>query len=127
MICRIAESASFLLKLKTMENEKVQEYKKKLEKERTLLLAEIKQKEKPTDLGSDTEDPEEEKDKEEAFSNQLAIAQDLKNRLDEIDVALGRIYSGTYGTCEKCGGKIEVEILDIDPESRLCKRCKSQK
>lgn len=102
-------------------------YKKKLEKERSLLLSEIKQNERPPYFGNDTENPDEETDQAEELGNQLAIARDLKNRLEEIDIALGKIYSGTYGTCESCGGKIEKEILDIDPESRLCKTCKSKK
>ncbi len=110
-----------------MDKHLAEEYKKKLEKERLLLLAEIKQHERPTDFGNDTESPDEETDEAEEFSNQLAIARDLRNRLEEIDIALGKIYSGTYGICESCGGKIEKEILDVDPESRLCKNCKSKK
>jgi len=41
-------------------------------------------------------------------------------RLNEIDIALGKIQNGTYGVCEKCGVPIEPEILSIDPESRFC-------
>ena len=52
-------------------------------------------------------------------------ARDLKDRLDEIDIALAKIQSGTYGVCEKCGKPIEYEILSIDPESRFCKECKT--
>jgi RNA polymerase-binding transcription factor DksA len=107
-----------------METTQIEEYKKRLEKERTLLLAEIKQNERPTDFGSDTENPDEETDESEEFGNQLAIAQDLKNRLDEIDAALGKIYAGNYGICEKCGKPIGREVLDVIPESRLCKNCK---
>lgn len=110
-----------------MDNLKVGKYKEKLEKERMLLVAEIKKNEKPPDFGSDIDHFDEETDEAEEFGNQLAIAQDLKNRLSEVDLALGKIQTGKYGTCEKCGGKIETEILDIDPESRLCKRCKSGK
>lgn len=100
------------------------EYKKRLEIERRRLLAEIAQNEKPADFGSDTEDPDEETDKSEAFSNQLSIAQDLKNRLDEIDVALSKIQSGKYGVCEKCGKPIAKKFLDSDPGTRLCEDCR---
>ena len=109
-----------------MENTQLQAYKAKLEKERHLLLSEIKQNEKPTDFGSDTESPDEETDETEEFSNQLAVANDLRNRLGEIDVAISKIYNGQYGLCENCGRAIETEILDVDPESRLCKNCKSK-
>jgi DnaK suppressor protein len=103
-----------------------EEYKKRLEKERRLLLTEIAQNEKPVNVGNDTEDPDEETDKSEEMGNQLAMAQDLKYRLDEIDVALSKIENGNYGVCEKCHKEIEKGILDVDPESRLCKNCKLQ-
>jgi RNA polymerase-binding transcription factor DksA len=107
-----------------MTKEKIQEYKTKLEKERGLISAEIKQEESPVDFGSDIDHFDEETDKTEEMGNQLAMAQDLKNRLNDIDHALEKIQQGTYGICEKCGKEIEAEILDIDPESRLCKNCK---
>ena len=107
-----------------MNTEKIGEYKVKLEKERLLLLAEIKKDERPVDFGSDTDHFDEETDEAEEFGNQLAMAQGLKNRLDEIDLALSKIRSGGYGICEKCGKEIEVAILDVAPESRLCKDCK---
>lgn len=104
-----------------MNQEKIKEYKNKLERERILLLTEIKRNETPTDFGSDTDD---ESDETENFGNQLAMAHDLKNRLSEIDIALNKIQSKEYGICEKCGKEIEEEILDMDPESRYCKECK---
>lgn len=107
-----------------MTPEKIQESKKKLEKERVLILTEIKQTEKPVSFGSDIDHFDEEVDQTEEVGNQLAIGQDLKNRLGEIDIALGKIQSGKYGVCEKCGKEIEAEVLDIDPESRFCKNCK---
>lgn len=113
-----------LVELKPMEKPDIEAYKKRLEAERKLLLAEIAQNEKPVDLGTDTEDPDEETDKSEEMGNQLAVAQDLKYRLDEIDVALSKIQTGKYGICESCGKPIEKNVLDVDPESRLCKNCK---
>lgn len=107
-----------------METKQLEGYKQQLEKERTILLTEIKQNEKPVDLGDDADRPEEEADEVEELSNQLAVAQDLKKRLDEIDVALAKIYNGKYGACEQCGKPIETAVLDVDPESRFCKNCK---
>jgi len=104
-----------------MNKEKIKEYKSKLEKERMLLLAEIKRDEAPVDFGNDTDD---ESDETENFGNQLAMINGLKDRLNEIDIALNKIQSEEYGTCEKCGLEIEEEILDTDPESRYCKKCK---
>jgi DnaK suppressor protein len=107
-----------------MDQKQLQEYRTKLENERLLLLAEIKRNEKPMDFGSDIDHGDEETDESEEVGNQLAVAQDLKMRLEDVDVALNKIHSGKYGVCEKCKKPIEKEILDIDPESRFCKNCK---
>jgi DnaK suppressor protein len=107
-----------------MNQEQLKEYKAKLEKERELIMGEIKNLDKPVDFGSDVDHFDEEADEAEEVGNQLAISGDLKNRLGEIDIALGKIHSGQYGICEKCGKEIEHEILSIDPESRFCKECK---
>lgn len=109
-----------------MDKTKLDAYKNKLEKERSLLLAEIKQNEKPVDFGADTEDMDEWSDKSEEVGNHLAMVEDLKTRLDEVNNALEKFGRGTYGVCERCKGQIETQILDVDPESRLCKNCKSQ-
>jgi DnaK suppressor protein len=107
-----------------MTQEKLNEHKRKLEQERTLILSEIKQLEKPLDFGKDIDHGDEDSDKTEELGDQLAVEQDLKLRLDDVQVALEKIREGNYGICEKCGREIEEEILDIDPESRLCKRDK---
>jgi DnaK suppressor protein len=107
-----------------MNQDQLNEYKIALEKERMLIAAEIARDEKPVDFGSDIDHGDEASDKSEEVGDQLAAAQDLKSRLNEIDIALGKIKSGTYGVCEKCGKPIEHEILAIDPESRFCKACK---
>jgi DnaK suppressor protein len=107
-----------------MNDEQLKEYKMKLEKSRAMLMTEIKQMEAPVEFGSDVDHFDEEADESEELGNQLAVAQDLKNRLAEVDIALGKIQSGGYGICEKDGKNIEKEILDIDPESRFCKEDK---
>lgn len=104
-----------------MTPDKLKEYKKKLEKERMMISEEIKRNEKPVDLGVDLPRFEEESDMAEEVGNQLAIVEDLKKRLNDIDNALQKVEKGTYGTCEICHKPIEPEILDIDPESRFCK------
>ena len=107
-----------------MTNETLNEYKKRLEKERALLDEEVKRNEKPVDIGTDVTRFEEESDLSEEVGNQLAVAGDLKNRLEAIEEALAKIEAGSYGVCEKCGEQIEEEILNIDPESRFCKKDK---
>ncbi|MEO0082632.1 MAG: TraR/DksA C4-type zinc finger protein [candidate division WOR-3 bacterium] len=43
--------------------------------------------------------------------------------LREIDDALRRISSGTYGACEKCGDHIPKARLEIVPHARFCMKC----
>ena len=116
-----------MLKLELMTEGQLGMYKKKLLQERNLLLSEIKEHERPVNLGTDIGDRDEEIDKEEAFGNELAMANDLKKRLDEIDVAMSKVYANTYGKCESCGKEVSPEVLDADPASRFCKDCKPRK
>lgn len=86
----------------------------------------IKSLYKVPDFGSDVDSGEEESDESEEFSTQLSIAQTYKERLADIDTALGKIEKKKYGVCEKCGKKISLDILKLAPESRLCKECKKK-
>jgi len=42
----------------------------------------------------------------------------LETELAEVDAALDRIHSGTYGICEKTGKKIPIERLLANPTAR---------
>ncbi len=45
------------------------------------------------------------------------------NTLKEIDYALKKMESGTYGICENCGAEISFERLCALPWTRFCARC----
>lgn len=107
-----------------MQKDKISEYKISLEKEQEKLIKDIAEYEKQVDFGSDIEGGDEEADEAEEMGNQLAIRDNLKNRLLEIEGALQRINEGKYGICTKCGKEISEEILRIVPESKLCGNCK---
>ena len=47
------------------------------------------------------------------------------NALREINAALEKLESGTYGVCEICGKLIGVKRLKAVPSARLCIKCKS--
>jgi len=79
------------------------------------------------EFGSDVDSGDEETDEAEEFGTQLSIAQTYKERLADVDVALGKIEKKKYGICEKCGKKISLDVLKVAPESRLCKECKKKK
>jgi RNA polymerase-binding transcription factor DksA len=105
----------------------LEESKKKLLGELSLINEEIKKNERPPEASHDVDAFDGETDETDTMSGQLAVAQDLKNRRADIELALQKIDSGAYGLCENCKKEIEAEILNIDPESRFCKNCKLNK
>lgn len=56
----------------------------------------------------------------------LNLASNEQDILYEIDEALGRIESNTFGVCEVCGCKIERARLEAIPYTRMCVKCKTQ-
>ena len=46
--------------------------------------------------------------------------------LDKIEKALKKIEDGTYGICERCGGKINPKRLESRPVATLCIKCKQE-
>jgi DnaK suppressor protein len=46
-------------------------------------------------------------------------------RSKKIDETLGRIDSGDYGFCDKCGVEIGIKRLEARPTATLCIDCKT--
>ncbi|HEX2090868.1 MAG TPA: TraR/DksA C4-type zinc finger protein [Longimicrobiaceae bacterium] len=69
------------------------------------------------DIG--TEAQEQEKD--------FLLASKEGRRLYEVDEALRRLYKSPedFGTCERCGGPIGVERLEVIPQTHFCVRCQA--
>lgn len=107
-------------------HEQISGLKIELEKAKLSIDEEIKNlhAETPPSMGGDVDHFEEEADQAEEFTTNVSIANALKERAENIDLALSKIAKGAYGTCEKCGMEIEFDVLSVDPESRLCKQCK---
>lgn len=103
--------------------EKITELKTRLLGEKARLEHEIKDL-SAADFGDDTDHGEEEAEEDEQIANNLGVATDFTERINDIDSALRKIADGTYGKCERCGKDIEPELLEVNPESRLCKSCK---
>lgn len=48
------------------------------------------------------------------------IAENLRAMLAEVELALGKLEAGTYGTCEECGEAISEARLEAMPATRWC-------
>lgn len=55
----------------------------------------------------------------------LGLVESLKQRLDDIDAAMGKIDDGTYGVCENCGRDIGTDRMEFRPTSTYCVDCKN--
>ena len=56
----------------------------------------------------------------------LALSQNTRELLDQIEHALARIEAGTYGVCETCGKPIGKARLQAFPRATLCVECKQR-
>ena len=106
-------------------------YKEKLEAEKAQLEGELatvgrKNPQNPRDWEatpgdhSPEADPTDVADTSEAFQENQAILEDLEVRYNQVLRALGKIASGTYGTCEISGEPIEEGRLQANPAARTC-------
>lgn len=59
----------------------------------------------------------------EGAAEAAALADTLRDTLRDVEDALGKLASGTYGTCELCKGAIGDERLREMPAARHCYDC----
>ncbi|WP_333773588.1 TraR/DksA family transcriptional regulator [Streptomyces sp. IBSBF 3136] len=52
-----------------------------------------------------------------------ALMAQAREHLEELDQALERLEQGQYGQCERCGGTIPPERLQIRPAATTCVSC----
>lgn len=53
----------------------------------------------------------------------MAIEEGLKDELEQIEMALGKIEAGTYGICDRCKKPIAEPRLEALPYATLCIAC----
>lgn len=60
-----------------------------------------------------------------AFERQqvVALLEQARRRLADVDAALARRETGDYGVCERCGRPIGAERLAARPSVRTCIEC----
>jgi len=56
-----------------------------------------------------------------------ALAASLRDALDEVERALHKMGTGTYGICETCGKPIAEARLEAMPAARQCIDCASKR
>jgi RNA polymerase-binding protein DksA len=55
---------------------------------------------------------------------EITLANNLRERVGQVERALDRLDDGQYGWCERCGNAIPVERLAAFPSATLCVTCK---
>lgn len=60
------------------------------------------------------------------LEKRLALEKKLHMALTEINHALEKYASGTYGMCDNCKNPIEPARLEALPQANLCLKCKSK-
>jgi len=108
-----------------MDKKQLHAYGKKLREEKKRLEKEIDELDIPTDMG-DEPGFQDETEEAEAWHTQRSEASALENRVADINQALSRIRSGTYGICEDCGGDIEHKVLEINSTAERCQSCQEK-
>jgi len=62
-------------------------------------------------------------EKIEEYENLLSVEHTLELHLKDINGALDKIKSNTFGICDKCKKEIELKRLKIVPEAKRCLKC----
>ncbi len=60
------------------------------------------------------------------YTKNLSLERDLEKEMRNVEKALAKISDGSYGNCVHCGKEIEIERLEIRPESSSCVECKKR-
>jgi DnaK suppressor protein len=55
---------------------------------------------------------------------EISLANNILERITQVERALERLDEGNYGWCERCGNAIPVERLAAFPSATLCVSCK---
>lgn len=61
------------------------------------------------------------------LENLIAQEKHVLDQLVDIDLALKKLESGTYGLCQKCGEQIEAARLEAIPTAKICIKCAQTK
>ncbi|HNQ35490.1 MAG TPA: TraR/DksA C4-type zinc finger protein [bacterium] len=117
-----------------MEKKTLERFRKALEKERDRLLKSLEGLEKAGSLNTErdteksgiTTHPADQGTDNFERELQLGLVTEENTSLQEVEEALARIESKTYGRCESCGCAIESKRLMVLPHARYCLGCRTK-
>ena len=96
-----------------------QHFKDKLEEELAVVQKQLVDTEH-VDIDPSATEPDEVADR---FEDEEVDAEEkttLQSRRTDIEDALHKLQSGTFGLCEQCGATIEEDRLEANPAARTC-------
>lgn len=107
--------------------------KDQLEKERDILLEELRDMGKlnketgeweatPEEMNSPESDENDKADRFEDFEARSSMIKTLEPRLNNILKALKGLNRESFGKCEVCKKDIEIARLEVNPAARTCKK-----
>ncbi len=107
--------------------------KEKLEKERDVLLEQIRDigtlnpetnewEATPEELNSRESDQNDMADRFEDFEERSITIKALESRLNNILNALKGLHKESFGRCEVCKKNIEMDRMEVNPAARTCKK-----
>jgi DnaK suppressor protein len=112
---------------KTRKDLKVVEDKLRLEREGLLKqIAELEARQSGDEDHTGYDDEGEPETATYERERDLSLLENARDLLDQVDTALAKIASGTYGICESCGKPIEAARLKALPYASLCIVCKRE-
>ena len=121
---------------KGLSPQKVKEYKKRLFEERARLVQSLEDLEARTSKRDPLDAMVEEQDFDDAPSDaamdtldrgtEMALEENIRSLVEEIDAALEKIERGTYGTCDNCCQPIKMARLDRIPSATMCVECQER-
>ncbi|MCC5948316.1 MAG: TraR/DksA C4-type zinc finger protein [Nitriliruptoraceae bacterium] len=118
-----------MAKTKTLTQAQLRAIREELEAERSQLLHQVADLDAEADVknwreGGFDDDPADAGSASFERETAQSLSNHARRQLIQIDDAIRRIEQGSYGTCERCGERIDAARLEALPHATLCMDCK---
>ena len=112
----------------------MEELRKRLEEEKERLTKELSRlreirmsPEQGNEIRGYGEERSEDATKTIELEKRIALEENLRSSLSEVEHALDKFDNGTYGLCDECGQPIDPARLEVLPQANLCIDCKARR